>query len=175
MNSARLLQTRLVTPTAKVFHMISKNNGAAATVQFRNYSTSKSVSQDKPLDSEYVKKHRPISPHFTIYQPQITWYGSIIHRITGVGFATIFYAGMMTYAVGDFNTAALISTVGSLPVGVKVAGKFILAWPFMYHSFNGIRHLVWDAGRCLTNKGVITSGYLTIGAAATAALGLASM
>lgn len=28
---------------------------------------------------------RPSSPHFTIYQPQITWYLSIINRITGTG------------------------------------------------------------------------------------------
>src|SRR5271154_4068855 len=29
------------------------------------------------------RKHRPISPHLTIYKPQITWYLSMIHRITG--------------------------------------------------------------------------------------------
>lgn len=28
---------------------------------------------------------RPNSPHFTIYQPQITWLGSIANRVTGVG------------------------------------------------------------------------------------------
>lgn len=28
---------------------------------------------------------RPSSPHFTIYQPQLTWIGSIANRITGVG------------------------------------------------------------------------------------------
>jgi hypothetical protein len=26
---------------------------------------------------------RPSSPHFTIYQPQLTWLGSIAHRVTG--------------------------------------------------------------------------------------------
>ena len=30
---------------------------------------------------------RPISPHFTIYQPQLTWYMSIAHRITGAALA----------------------------------------------------------------------------------------
>lgn len=29
--------------------------------------------------------HRPSSPHFTIYQPQLTWLGSIANRVTGVG------------------------------------------------------------------------------------------
>lgn len=28
---------------------------------------------------------RPSSPHFTIYQPQITWLLSIANRVTGVG------------------------------------------------------------------------------------------
>lgn len=28
---------------------------------------------------------RPSSPHFTIYQPQVTWILSIINRITGTG------------------------------------------------------------------------------------------
>jgi succinate dehydrogenase (ubiquinone) cytochrome b560 subunit len=28
--------------------------------------------------------NRPISPHLTIYQPQLTWYMSALHRITGV-------------------------------------------------------------------------------------------
>lgn len=42
---------------------------------------------------------RPSSPHFTIYQPQLTWISSIANRFTGVSlsvceyttFATIFY------------------------------------------------------------------------------------
>lgn len=34
-----------------------------------------------------VDKKRPMSPHFVIYEPQITWLGSIAHRITGIGFA----------------------------------------------------------------------------------------
>lgn len=28
---------------------------------------------------------RPNSPHLTIYEPQLTWYGSIANRITGTG------------------------------------------------------------------------------------------
>jgi hypothetical protein len=29
------------------------------------------------------RRNRPSSPHFTIYQPQLTWVGSIANRITG--------------------------------------------------------------------------------------------
>ena len=32
-----------------------------------------------------AKAHRPLSPHLTHYQPQLTWYMSGLHRATGVG------------------------------------------------------------------------------------------
>lgn len=35
------------------------------------------------LNAQRLK--RPSSPHFTIYQPQLTWFASIANRITGVG------------------------------------------------------------------------------------------
>ena len=35
------------------------------------------------LNAQRLK--RPSSPHFTIYQPQITWIASIANRVTGVG------------------------------------------------------------------------------------------
>jgi succinate dehydrogenase (ubiquinone) cytochrome b560 subunit len=34
-----------------------------------------------------------------------------------------------------------------LPVWLKTSGKFIISLPFFFHSYNGIRHLVWDTGR----------------------------
>ena len=35
------------------------------------------------LNAQRIK--RPSSPHFTIYEPQITWIGSIANRVTGGG------------------------------------------------------------------------------------------
>jgi succinate dehydrogenase (ubiquinone) cytochrome b560 subunit len=29
------------------------------------------------------RKNRPIAPHLSIYQPQLTWYMSAFHRFTG--------------------------------------------------------------------------------------------
>ncbi len=41
------------------------------------------LSQQQNLDLlNEQRAKRPSSPHFTIYQPQITWYLSIINRIT---------------------------------------------------------------------------------------------
>ncbi|KAI5114810.1 hypothetical protein M0805_005170 [Coniferiporia weirii] len=46
--------------------------------EFLAYSKARDV-----LDSQRIK--RPISPFATIYQPQLTWIGSIANRVTGVG------------------------------------------------------------------------------------------
>ena len=44
------------------------------------------ITQQQNLDLlNEQRAKRPSSPHFTIYQPQITWYLSIINRITGTG------------------------------------------------------------------------------------------
>lgn len=44
------------------------------------------MEQSPDAESELLRqqrKVRPISPHLSIYQPQLTWYGSAAHRITG--------------------------------------------------------------------------------------------
>ena len=44
------------------------------------------MEQSPDAESELLRqqrKLRPTSPHIDIYQPQVTWYLSGIHRITG--------------------------------------------------------------------------------------------
>ncbi|GAW10417.1 succinate dehydrogenase cytochrome b560 subunit [Lentinula edodes] len=80
----------------------------------------------KPEDGTTIlntqRLQRPSSPHFTIYEPQLTWIGSIFNRVTGLLYA----------------------------------GKFILALPFTFHSWNGIRHLLWDSGKFLGATAIST-------------------
>jgi len=45
----------------------------------------------------------------------------------------------------------------------------LMAYPFVYHAFNGIRHLVWDFGFELTIPGVYRTGYTVL--AGTAVFG----
>ena len=47
-----------------------------------------------------------------------------------------------------FASANVIELVASLPDVVKYAGKTILAAPFAFHSWNGLRHLSWDVTKC---------------------------
>ncbi|KAG0220524.1 cytochrome b subunit of succinate dehydrogenase, Sdh3p [Mortierella sp. GBA43] len=116
----------------------------------------------------------------TIYQPQLTWYMSGFHRFTGGAVAAGFYAGAIAYAVGPmiglgFDTATVTSTLATVPVAAKVAGKFIVAFPFTFHSFNGVRHLLWDTTRGLSLKGVYATGYTVLGLSTVSAIGLALM
>ena len=58
------------------------------------------------------------------------------------------------------------------PVILKVTAKTLVAWPFAFHSFNGIRHLIWDTGSQITNQQVIYTGYTVLGLATLSTLGL---
>ncbi|KAJ3476975.1 hypothetical protein NLI96_g10778 [Meripilus lineatus] len=127
------------------------------------------------LNAQRLK--RPSSPHFTIYQPQLTWLGSIANRVTGAGLSVLLYGYAIAYLVAPdiFDSAHVISFIGGLPVWLKYAGKTILAGPFAYHSLNGLRHLAWDGTKFLTLKGAYSSGYAVLGATALTTVGLVLM
>lgn len=104
---------------------------------------------------------RQMSPHLTIYKPQLTSMLSITHRGTGMaltGYAAIFGLSALMCPEG---ANAVVNMVEGLQLGaVSLAAlKFTLAFPFAYHTVNGVRHLVWDLGRFLTIKEVYSTGY----------------
>ncbi|KAH9547550.1 hypothetical protein CY35_11G038600, partial [Sphagnum magellanicum] len=63
-----------------------------------------------------MKINRPLSPHLTIYKPQLISTFSISHRIFGA----------------------------FLGVAISVVNFILLV--LCYHMSNGIRHLLWDLG-----------------------------
>lgn len=65
------------------------------------------------------------------------------------GFAVL-YGFSIAYLVAPttFSSANVVETIAGLPESVKYAGKVILAAPFAFHSFNGLRHLGWDMVKC---------------------------
>jgi succinate dehydrogenase / fumarate reductase cytochrome b subunit len=90
---------------------------------------------------------RPTSPHLQIYRLPLTAVASILHRITGVGLAIGTLAlvyWLIAAAMGEesFDTAQAIA-------GSWIGRLALFAWTlaFFFHLANGIRHLVWDAGR----------------------------
>ena len=63
----------------------------------------------------------------------------------------------------------------SWPVAAKVLTKFAVAFPFTFHSFNGIRHLMWDLTMQFKNQQVIRTGWTVVGISTATALWLATM
>ncbi|WOO80616.1 Succinate dehydrogenase cytochrome B subunit, mitochondrial [Vanrija pseudolonga] len=120
---------------------------------------------------------RPRSPDLAIYRPQLTWVASAAHRITGVAIGGAFYAAALVYLLHPIypaiDSAHLIEFVHGLPTLVKGSLKALVAFPLTFHSFNGIRHLLWDVGKGLSIKGVYTSGYAVIAASVLSTLYLA--
>ncbi len=106
---------------------------------------------------------RPLSPHLTIYRPQLTSMTSIFVRITGnallvaalmiVWWFIAASIGPDQFAVAD---AVLRSWFGDLVL-------FGSLWALCYHTLGGIRHLIWDSGRMLDVKASERFGLFMIG------------
>lgn len=77
-NAPQTTASRLFAPSP--FAMATRS---AATTAKANTVKLTSAENLKMLNEQ--RSVRPSSPHFTIYQPQLTWIGSIFNRVTGVG------------------------------------------------------------------------------------------
>ncbi len=105
---------------------------------------------------------RPVSPHLQIYKPQLTSILSIIHRMTGViaFLGSLFVMLWLVSLAWDASLYGFLQrVVVSLPVQIML---FFWSLAMVYHLLNGIRHLMWDAGKCLELPEVYRSGYLVM-------------
>lgn len=92
---------------------------------------------------------RPLSPHLTIYRPQLTSMTSIFTRITG---NALLVAALLI--VWWFLAAATSPSYFALADGVITSwfGDLVMTlsvWALWYHALAGLRHLWWDTGRGL--------------------------
>ncbi|QHS75389.1 protein SHH3 [Saccharomyces paradoxus] len=114
------------------------------------------------------RKQRPISPHLTVYEPEMSWYLSSLHRISGVLLALGFYA--FTITLGVTTIMGMDTTFQDLnewyheklPKWSQWLVKGSAGYLFAFHFGNGIRHLIWDMGYELTNRGVIKTGSIVL-------------
>ena len=114
---------------------------------------------------------RPLSPHLQIYRWQLTSVLSILHRISGVALAVgtlLLVYWLVATAAGPTAFAMAQEFIGS------ILGRLLLfGWTvaLFYHLLNGIRHLLWDAGRGFELRTAYASGWaVVIGAAALSLL-----
>ena len=90
---------------------------------------------------------RPLSPHLSIYRWPITMTTSILHRATGLGLSVgfiVLVGWLLDASVGAETYSAMISYLDTTLGRVLLVGW---SFAFFYHLANGVRHLVWDAGR----------------------------
>ena len=93
---------------------------------------------------EVNRGNRPLSPHMSIYRPQITSISSILTRITGnalvlAGLMVTWWFVALATSPEAFDTADAVLT--------SWFGKLVFLgsiWALWYHTLAGIRHLIWD-------------------------------
>ena len=108
------------------------------------------------------KNNKPLSPHLTIYKPQITSVMSITHRATGVfqSLGTLFILTYFFSVVLNEDLYKIFEYFIESYVGKVFLFFYLLS--LCYHLCNGIRHLLWDLGFGFEIKNVYYSGYFTI-------------
>ncbi|XP_078527038.1 succinate dehydrogenase cytochrome b560 subunit, mitochondrial isoform X2 [Lissotriton helveticus] len=129
------------------------------------------------FEEKNTRLNRPMSPHITVYRWSLPMMMSISHRGTGIAMS----AGVSLFGVaalllpGDF--ASHLDLVKSLSLGPALiySAKFALAFPLMYHSWNGVRHLAWDLGKGFKIPQVYQSGIIVLALTLLSTAGLASL
>ena len=108
----------------------------------------------------------PLSPHLSIYKPQITSVLSILHRLTGVYLFICLFILSLTLCI---NTKGFISSFMStdtvfhqlLHYCIKFSiffGIFCLS----YHLCTGVRYLFWMFNKCMNLNNVRFSAIIIL-------------
>ncbi len=106
--------------------------------------------------------NRPLSPHLTIYRPQMTSISSIFVRITGNALlvSTLLLIWWLLAASSSDAAFAVADYVITSWFGDIV--MMLSLWALWYHTLGGVRHLIWDTGRGLELKSAERMGWMMI-------------
>ena len=122
-------------------------------------------------------RDRPLSPHLTIYRPQINMVMSIVHRMTGGALyvGTLLLAAWLVAAAMGEEAFVFVNRLFAHPIGLLVLLGY--TWAVVHHMLCGMRHLIWDTGRGLDLRSVDALSWLTIvgSLAATAAIWIGAL
>lgn len=118
---------------------------------------------NKEFWSKNKDLNRPMSPHLTIYKPQLTSTLSIFHRITGLGASVALYAGGIGAIFCTQSFPEIVQVLQSvIPSSLILLTKTALGGAIIYHTLNGVRHLIWDVGYGFKLQHLYTSGYIVV-------------
>ncbi len=159
---------------------VLRSTRASNSLPLSRPSTTSSTSSTPKIQLEHIspsehgsqlasqRLNRPVSPHLSIYQPQITWYSGALMRNSAILITTPVYLFGAAYLFSPLfgwhlDTASLVEWFGSLSSGTRLAVKGVFGFPFCFHIVHGLRHLIWDTGMMLSNRQVAVSGWLGLG------------
>ncbi|CAN2391018.1 succinate dehydrogenase cytochrome b560 subunit, partial [Pristimantis euphronides] len=114
---------------------------------------------------------------FLPYRWSLPMMMSITHRGTGIAMsAGVSLFGLAALVLpGDY--ASYLELIKSLSLGPTLiySVKFLISFPFMYHTWNGIRHLAWDLGKGFKIPEVYQTGYVVLALTLLSAAGIAAL
>ena len=106
--------------------------------------------------------NRPLSPHLTVYKPQITSVLSIFHRITGAGLAVsrvVVVFWLASLAIGEVTFKGFNNFLNDPFIIIVLVSSL---WALWCHFCTGLRHLYWDTGYGYDLKSVTISGWVAV-------------
>ena len=92
---------------------------------------------------------RPLSPHLSIYRPQLTSISSILNRLTGISLVLAAFLIVWWLLAAATSPEAYVLANGVI---TSLLGDLVMAlslWAVWYHYLGGLRHLYFDAGNGL--------------------------
>lgn len=108
-----------------------------------------------------LKLKRPLSPHLSIYKPQISSVLSIGHRVTGFGLYIATILMMWWFALWVFSEfdSWYFKIFDHTLIKVII---FFTIYGYSYHLSTGIRHLIWDVGIGYDISSMNFSGWIAV-------------
>lgn len=92
---------------------------------------------------------RPLSPHLSIYRPQLTSISSILNRLTGISLLLAAFLIVWWLLAAATSPEAYAQADGVI---TSMLGDLVMTlslWAVWYHYLGGLRHLYFDAGHGL--------------------------
>lgn len=127
-------------------------------------TSSSSPTLNKEFWSKNKQLNRPMSPHLTIYKFQLPANLSILHRITGLGASVVLYTGGIgaLFCTGQSFPEIVQLIQDNVPSLLIKGTKAAIGGSLLYHTLNGVRHLVWDVGYGFRMQHLYISGYIVV-------------
>ncbi|WP_170415342.1 succinate dehydrogenase, cytochrome b556 subunit [Ruegeria atlantica] len=93
--------------------------------------------------------NRPLSPHLTIYRPQLTSMTSILVRITGIASLLIAFFVVWWFLAAATSESSFNVIDGLMRSWLGDLVMFGATWAIFYHMLGRLRHVIWDLGYCV--------------------------